>query len=123
MSSRTLGTLVAEARTLLNDKIPTSGGAYRYTDGEIFEALNGFLAEVRYKRPDLFLTIGLRNPLPVYDAGLDMGLLFPLDIQAYQAGLYYVVGRCELREDTFSEDSRAVTLMNKSISQLTSVVS
>lgn len=123
MASRTLGSLVAEARTLLNDKVTTSGGVYRYSDGEIFEALNGFLAEVRYKRPDLFLGIGLRNALPVYEAGVDMSALFPLDPQAYQAGLYYVVGRCELREDTFSEDSRAVTLMNKAISQLTSVMS
>lgn len=124
---RTFGTLVGEARTLLQDKLPTSGNALRYSDEELFESINGAMVEVRMKRPDLFLRAfgrtSLRMPMPFYSAALDMNTPFPLDLQAYQAMVYYCVGRQELREDTFSEDSRAVTLMNKFVSQLLSLQS
>jgi hypothetical protein len=125
---RTFGTLILEARTMLQDKMPTSGGALRYTDDEMFESINGAMAEARAKRPDLFLRAfgptSLRNPIfPYYSAAHDMNTPFPLDLQAYQAFLYYCAGRQELREDTFSDDSRAVTLMNKFVSQLLSVSS
>lgn len=124
---RTFGSIVGEARTLLNDKIGTAGGSLRYSDDELFEAINGAMAEVRNKRPDLFLrTFGrtsLRAPLPYYTAANDMGTAFPLDYSTYNAFVYYVVGRSELREDTFSDDNRAVTLMNKFTSQLLQVQS
>ena len=50
--TRTFGTLIGEARTLLQDKLPTTGGALRYTDDEMFECINAMLTEVRTKRPD-----------------------------------------------------------------------
>jgi hypothetical protein len=120
---RTFGTLIGEARTMLQDKIGTSGGALRYTDDEMFEAINSMLAEVRTKRPDLFLPLGLRKPLAFYTAATDMSTSFPLDTSCYSAFVYYLVGRAELREDTFSEDSRAVSMMNKAVSQLLSIQS
>jgi hypothetical protein len=124
---RTFGSIVAEARTLLQDKLPTTGSALRYSDEELFESINGAMAEVRTKRPDLFLRAfgyaSLRQTIPYYSAAHDMNTPFPLDLQAYQAFVYYVTGRQELREDTFSEDSRAVTLMNKFTSQLLTVQS
>jgi hypothetical protein len=122
-AGRTLGTIVAEARVMLQDVLPTSGGVTRYSDDELFQSINGFMTEVRTKRPDLFLPLGLRNPLPYYSAATDMDTAFPLDLSAYDAFVYYVCGRQELREDTFSDDSRAVTLMNKAISQLLQVQS
>ena len=118
MATRTLGTLVAEARTLLQDKIVNGDGDYRYSDAELFENINGAFAETRTKRPDLFLALGLRTTFPMYDAAVDMNVPFPLDPSVYSAVLYYVVGRAELREDTFSQDSRAVSLMNKFVSSL-----
>ena len=120
---RTLGTLVAEARTMLQDKIPTSGSAYRYTNDEMFEAINGMMAEIRTKRPDLFLPVGLRKPLPYYSAATDMELPFPLDTSCYSAFVYYLVGRAELREDTWSEDGRAVSMINKALAQLLTIQS
>jgi hypothetical protein len=120
---RTFGILIGEARTLLTDKLPGSGSELRYADSEMFEAINGFMVEVRAKRPDLFLSIGLRNGVPFYSAATDMNTPFPLDTSVYSAFVYYCVGRCELREDTFSEDSRATTLMNKALSQLLTVQS
>jgi hypothetical protein len=121
--ARTFYNLIAEARTILQDKLPTSGGALRYTDDEMFECINSFVAEVRTKRPDLFLTSGMRNPLPYYNASNDMDTPFPLDTSVWSAFVYYIVGRTELREDTFSEDSRAVSMLNKAVSQLLSIQS
>lgn len=120
MATRTLGTLVAEARTLLQDK---DADGYRYTDAELFEAINGAFMEARTKRPDLYLPSGLRNAWPVYVAATDMNVAFPLDPSVYTSVLYYVVGRTELREDTFSQDSRAVSMMNKFVSQLLGLAS
>ena len=109
---QTVGQLVAEARTLLQDKVPAQG--LRYTDAEMLQAFNGAMREARAKRPDLFLEFGLRNPLPDYIAA-DW---FPLDPAYAPTFVYYLVGRAELREDPFSEDSRAVTLMNKFVTGL-----
>jgi hypothetical protein len=122
-NARTWGDVILEARTLVQDKLPTSGSALRYTDDEMFEGINGFLSEVRVKRPDLFLPLGLRRPLPRYSAAGDMTTPFPLDLSVYDAFVYYLVGRQELREDTWSNDGRAVTLMNKAVSQLLSIQS
>jgi hypothetical protein len=120
---RTWGDLILEARTILQDKLPTSGSALRYTDDEMFESINGFMTEVRTKRPDLFIWLGLRKPTPRYAAALDMNTPFPLDMSVYDAFVYYLCGRQELREDTWANDGRAVTLMNKGVSQLLSIQS
>lgn len=119
----TFGTLISDARTLLQDKLPTSGGALRYSDDEMFEAVNRMMLEVRTKRPELFLPMGMRKPIPVYTAARDMNTPFPLDLSCFSAFVYYLVGSAELREDTFSDDSRAVSLMNKAVSQLLTVQS
>src|SRR6188768_1614129 len=103
---RTFGHLIGEARTLLQDKLPTSGGALRYTDDEMFESINSFLAEVRTKRPDLWIAHGLRKGVPYYSAATDMNTVFPLDTSVWSAFVYYLVGRAEMREDTWSEDGR-----------------
>ena len=79
------------------------------------------LAEVRVKRPDLYLASGLRSQLPLFTAATDMNTDFPLDWTIYPAFVYYLVGRAELREDTFATDGRAVTLMNKFTTQLLTV--
>ena len=123
MAVRTFATLIGSARTLLQDKVVVPGGTYRYSDAEMFEAINDAMTEARAKRPDLFLGFGLRNGMPFYTADDDMDTIFPLDPIVYPAFVYYLVGRCELREDTFSDDSRAVQMMNKFVSQLMAVVS
>ena len=121
--ARTFGDMIGEARTLLQDKIATSGGTLRYSNDEFFESINSFMCEVRAKRPDIFLPIGLREPVPVYSATRDMTTEFPLDTSIWSAFIYYVVGRTEMREDTWSDDGRATALMNKGLSQLLTVAS
>lgn len=117
---RTFGSLIAEARTMLQDKVPTDAGEYRYSDAEMFEAINGAVVELRTRRPDLFLPWGLRNPMPQYTTA-DMAAAFPLDLSVYMPMIYYVCGRCELREDTFGQDSRAVVFLNKFVSMILTV--
>ena len=118
--ARTIGSLLTEARVILQD---TESGAYRFPDAELFQAFNGALLEARTKRPDLFLGMGLRTAVPAYDATVDLTTAFPLDDVAYTPILYYIVGRTELRDSTYSDDSRAVSMMNKFVSQLTGVIS
>jgi len=117
----TLGSLITTARNTLNDTIQVSG-AFRYSDQELYDALNEGLQLARAKRPDIFLDMGLRNPVPQYQT-TDTAVPFPIDLAYYAAIVFYVVGRTELKEDTFADDNRAVTLMNKFTSQLLSVSS
>ena len=125
----TIGDVVQDARALLQDTLQTEATSpvqdapvYRYTDADLIAAFNGAMLETRAKRPDLFLALGLRSTVPRFAAS-DMGKPFPLDLSVYDAFVYFLVGRMELREDTFATDGRAVTMMNKFVSQLTSVAS
>jgi hypothetical protein len=86
-------------------------------------AFNDALVQARAKRPDIFLDMGLRNPVPQYVMPDDGGTAFPVDPMFYPAFKYYIVGISEMREDSFSDDSRAVTMMNKFASQLLQVAS
>jgi hypothetical protein len=116
-ATRTVGALLAEAREVLNDTLPISG-APRFTDSNLVNILNEALLEVRAKRPDAFLTYGLRLALPKYQMPADVDQVFPIEDQFYSPLLFYLVGRAELIEDTFADNGRAVTLMNKFVSQL-----
>lgn len=113
----TLGGMFAEARRILNDD-----DKVRYTDADLVAAFNDALLQVRAKRPDAFTTIGFRAPVPQY-LETDLSSAFPLDQIFYPPILFYVCGRSELREDTFTNDDRAVVLSNKFVSQLLKVAS
>jgi hypothetical protein len=121
-TTRTIAGCVLEARALLQDTDSTDG--YRYSDQDMIDAFNDAMAETRSKRPDFFLDIGLRTPPTFYTtAHLNNVVPFPLDVQVYSAFVYYLTGRAELREDEYTEDGRAVAMMNKFVSQITKVVS
>jgi hypothetical protein len=115
--ARTIGELAAEARVLLNDSVPISGEP-RFTDDDLMGALNDGLSQTRAKRPDAFLAFGLRKPVPVFQLPADASAALPIDDMFYPPLLFYVVGRSELIEDTFSDSGRAISLMNKFVSQL-----
>ena len=116
----TLGGMLLEARNILNDATPPTGTT-RYTDSELIAAFNDAMLQARSKRPDVFLAMGLRNTVPQYAMPNDNTTVFPLDTIYYPAFLMYVVGRAELKEDTFADNNRAVTLMNKFLGQLMTV--
>jgi hypothetical protein len=113
---------VAEARSLLNDTVQTAGSSYRYSDADLVSFINAAIREIRAKRPDVFLGLGLRYASPIYSQN-DFALAWPLDESMYDAALYYTVGRAELREDTFTDDGRAQTLMTKFVNQIIKVES
>jgi hypothetical protein len=119
----TVGGLLTEARGILQDTDPSVDGLTRYSDADLVAAFNDALLQARMKRPDIFLDMGMRNSVPQYVMPDDVATVFPLDPMFYPAFLFYVVGRSEIREDTFSDDSRAVTLMNKFVSGLLQVAS
>jgi hypothetical protein len=114
----TIGGLLTEARALLQD-VSSVDGTSRYSDADLIAAFNDAMLQTRAKRPDAFLTasLGLQTAVTQYTTS-DLAVAFPLDPIFYPAFLFYVVGRSELREDTFADDSRAVTLANKFVSQL-----
>jgi hypothetical protein len=102
---------------MLNDEIPISGTS-RFTDAHLMAAAQDAVYQVRQKRPDLFLDFGLRSDIPTYSLPADDDTPIPFSNQYYPALLFYVVGRSEVTEDTFADNGRAVTLMNKFTSQL-----
>jgi hypothetical protein len=116
----TLGDIETQARNILNDTIQEAG-AYRYSSQEIYDAFNDALLQTRAKRPDAFLALGLRNTIPQYSATTDATVPFPLDLIYFPAFLFYVCGRVELKEDTFADDKRSVTLMKTFTQMLLSV--
>ena len=103
---------------MLNDTDVTVGGTLRFSDTDLINAFNDALLQARAKRPDLFLDMGLRSAVPQYAMPADSSTIFPLDQMTYPAFLYYVVGRCELREDTFTDDGRALACMQRFTAQL-----
>jgi hypothetical protein len=114
----TIGGLISEARTVLQDV-----DAVRYSDDDMVRYFNDALLQARAKRPDAFLDMGMRAPVPQYAMPGDQDTTFPLDPGYWPAFLFYVAGFCELREDTFADDKRATVLVNKFVSQLLQVAS
>lgn len=107
---------------MLNDEVPISG-AVRYSDADLVAAANDGIMQIRTKRPDAFLRFGLRNQIPLYALPTDHETELPFDDIFYAPLLYYVVGRSELTEDTFTNDGRAVALTGKFVAQLLRVAS
>jgi hypothetical protein len=115
-----IGDLVTMCRNMVNDTIEEgSTPSFRYSNQEFMDAFNDAFIQARAKRPDAFLAIGLRAALPYYTVtDVTNNTAFPLDPMFFPAFMFYMCGRIELKEDTFSDDNRAVTLMNKFTSQL-----
>ena len=111
-ATRTFGGLLTEARGLLNDTVPISG-APRFTDVELIGIVNEALLQIRSKRPDAWLTFGLRKSIPTYTMPGNANTVLPVEDQFYSPLLYFLVGRAELVEDTFADNGRAITLMGK----------
>lgn len=94
---------ILEARDFLQD---TEESTRRYSDESLLRALNGGLRQLRRMRPDAFFDrltddlepVGLEDDLPVHD-------------QFQQALVFYIVGHSEMRDDEFTVDARASTLM------------
>ena len=118
MALDTVQDYVDRARVLLLDQY---AGSYRYTDAELVEALNLGILEARRLRPDLLKNY-FRTSLPDYSTA-NMSSQVPIDPQYRVAFVYYMCGHAQLRDDENTQDSRAVTFLNKFTSQMLNIMS
>ncbi len=110
----TYGQLLTQVRTIVQDQVQP----YRYQDSELYFALTEAMADARRLRPDLFLAQGLDAP-PMLITAAQAAAPFPIAWQYVPAFIDYVIGRAESRDDTYTDDSRAVTFMTRFAQRLT----
>jgi hypothetical protein len=101
---QTIGDLLAQVRTLLQD-VDVSSGQYRYSTDSIITAFNQAMLDMYRIRPDLFLETGFR--VPVFTV-TDMGVVITIEGQYVPALIYYVVGLVQARDDEQNQDARAL---------------
>jgi hypothetical protein len=141
LTSRTVGDLVAEVRTMLGDPADSTGPslsgtttsrtvgevitearsllndtdpvpAYRYSDADLYRYFNNALLTVRRLRPDLFTRdTGLGLPAYGLDPSNDALMPFPLAEEVFPEFVYHVAGLAELRDDPTAAGERATTLL------------
>lgn len=113
----TLGDLIAQIRTLLQD-VDVDGGEYRYSSDSIVTNINQGLIEMYRIRPDIFLELGFQ--IPTYNvAEPDAEMM--IEMQHRPALIYYAVGMTQLRDDEGTQDQRASSFLAKFTSMLTAV--
>lgn len=115
----TIADLVTEARALVNDE----RAPYRDTDQKFVAAVNRAMNELKRLRPDAFYELfddDLDVAVPEYTTS-NMGTSsFPADMIFWTSVLYFVAGSIELKDDEFTADGRAVTLMQRFAAQVQS---
>ncbi len=118
--------LLDEARGFVND----AETPYRDEDATYIRHINRGLQEIGRVRPDALFALFSANTLNVpvvIESGSPTGnqvLIsadFQLDMQFYPPLLSYVVGMIELKEDEFTDDGRAITLITAFRNSLLSV--
>lgn len=112
MALDTVANYVAEARILLQDKVPE----YRYGNDELVSTLNLAIMTARRNRPDLFLP---SMEVPYFTvADLTNATVFHMDQQYRVAFLFFMVGFAQLRDEEDTQDTRAAAFIGKFTQQL-----
>jgi hypothetical protein len=115
----TVGQYITESRRLLQDqRVP-----YRYPDTDIVDALNYALMEARRLRADLFISQSFQIPYMDTSGTIDTTAQVVFDPMYRNSLIYYIVGRCQLRDDEATTDSRASALIQKFLSQMLVITS
>lgn len=109
----TVGDYVAEARTLLQDRV----APFRYTTADLKGALGLGLYEARRLRPDLFVA----GVVQEVDSATADGTAVALDRQYRMTLVYYVAGHASLRDLEESADGRGAAFKRQFIAQLLTV--
>ena len=112
MAGRSIRSMVADARVLLQD----TRSPFRYREDTLIWNLNAGLMQARRLRPDLFIGRFGKEDFEYNTTRQDEP--FPLPAWYSEAFVEYMVARAELREDEFATDGRAVALMNRFSSKL-----
>lgn len=106
--------VITEARETIGDSVEP----FRYPTAMLMGFLNTALRELYRYRPDAFIGNFVQgvlsyNPVPTYDV-TDLGTdtSFPADDRVFfNPVVFFVAGRAELSDDEFSDQGRAMTLM------------
>lgn len=106
--AKTASDVINDARAILQD---TDSQLYRYSTADLVSYLNTALLEAKRLRPDLFVSY-IGEDVPSFTEGT-LNSDFPIDEMYFSPIVFYVVGFAELRDDEFTVDARAATLMNQ----------
>lgn len=112
MAGRSIKEMVEDARVLLQD----TRSPFRYRQSELVTNLNSALMQARRLRPDLFIGRFGKEDFAYTADRLEEP--FPLPAWYSEAFVEYMVGRAELRDDEFTNEGRAIALMNRFSSKL-----
>lgn len=116
--------LLSQVRGILQDRKVDS---YRYSDIDLVQALNTALTEVRRLRPDAFAGSFTTQATPqFYEDGnpspppgyIPLSDPWPVDEMFFSPTVVYVAGYAELRDDEFTVDGRATSLLQRFAMQL-----
>lgn len=119
--ARTLTQVFADVRDILQDSKPNRNGEYRYPDAQLARHLNSAYTELKRIRPDAWLSY-VGQPLPFLDSTtdpIDTSGELPVDDIFYVPIVNFMSGFAELRDDTFTVDSRAALLLQQFQNSLT----
>lgn len=109
------GEVIRLARDILQD---TRVDEYRYNEQSLRDIYNLGIREVRRVRPDFFM-LSPAGPLPVLTDQSDLDTtLVALPDWSINALVMFIAGYAELRDDQFTVDARAATLLSQFTVQL-----
>jgi hypothetical protein len=113
--SQTVNDAVVQARKILQDEMEP----YRYPTSDLLTYLNNSMYELKRIRPDAWINT-LNTDLPMYsDNATDLATDLPFNGIFFQPTVMYMAGYAELRDDEYTQDSRAAILMQSFITSLT----
>ena len=101
---------VRQAITTVRGLIQDEGQPFRISNTALASYVSEALGEVRRVRPDLFL-YSQREATPFYTVE-DLDKTLPIPDMYFAPLVNYVAGRSDLREDQFTQDGRAMALIN-----------
>ena len=121
--AQTLTSLLTQVRSVLNDSEANDIGRFRYTNADLLQYLNAAYDAILELRPDAWHAY-FGVDLPYVDVNIYPPVpdTFPLDPRYFQPVADYIIGYAELRDDAFTVDSRAVTMIRSFRQRLTSPI-
>ena len=103
--SYTLRDVLTVSRELLKDE---DSNEYRYSTASLIRYINLAVTSTYNIRPDAFCSV--YSGIPSYTEA-DLDAPFPLPLNFFHPFVFFVTGYAELRNDEFSDDARAKSLL------------
>lgn len=118
-TSKSIDDFMSEVRLLIND-VGIGGTSFRYSNDQVLAVFNTAIRELYRYRTDAYIgnfTQGIltNNTVPTFstaDLAQAPAVPFPVDDRLfYNAIVFFVVGRLELGDDEFTDQSRSAQLL------------